>query len=148
MFFKIFKTKKFWIIWFILSLSGGIITKILSVRYYDKLDHTTKCHVELFGTHKTIWVLRSTNDVDVYMDYMENREKYEYLPFPLVGIGDVDVFIMDTLMDGKILEIECCDENVHGSDRDIWRRGYYIYYKYLDDCQPAKPGEYENNACW
>ena len=129
---KMLKSRKFWIIWLILSFVGMVIGFYVTSQRKERRESTLRCHANLFGKYESIFVVEE-HFLDVYVNYFEYPDDFEYLPFRLNAIRfNQEVLVTDTLMDGKILEIDYYDKTLHGN---VWRwNSAFIYYKYLEGC--------------
>ncbi len=143
MFFELLKNKIFWYTWILLAIVGMFIGLYLSSKWKEDMLNSNKCHANIFGKYETIFVLWNADSyLDEYLNYFENPKQYEYLPFPLNGLAfDQEVFVLDTIMDGKIMEISYYSKRTYGNQY-TWKNAY-IYFKYLDNCGSASPDDFQ-----
>ena len=140
--FGLLKNKIFWVVILFLAIVGMFIGLYLSSKWKEDMLNSNKCHANVFGKYETIFVLWEADSyLDEYLDYFENPNSYKYLPFPLNGLAfDQEVFVLDTIMDGKIMEISYYSKSVQGN-QFRWKNAY-IYHKYLDSCTEASPDDF------
>ncbi len=126
------KSRKFWIIWFIISFTGMVIGYCVISQRKERRECALRCTANLFDKYESIFVVEE-HSLDIYLKYFEYPDDFEYLPFPLNAIGfNQEVFVMDTLLDGKVLEIDYYNQSLPGN---VWRwKSAFIYYKYLEGC--------------
>jgi hypothetical protein len=98
----------------------------------ERREKAYRCNANIFDKYESIFVVEE-HFLDIYLKYFEYPDDFEYLPFSLNAIGfNQEVFVMDTLMDGKVLEIDYYNQSLPGN---VWRwNTAFIYYKYLEGC--------------
>lgn len=127
--FKYIIKKEFWRIWLSLSLLGALITYYFDSIYQNKIENGLKCNAKIYDEFQFVFVLENSDYfMEEYIDFFENHDKYEFLPFPLKSIGyEEDVVVLDTLESGKIYKIAYKDQ------KKYWKN-VYIYHKYVSNC--------------
>lgn len=137
MFWKIFKTRKFWIVWLVVSIIGLFIGIFLNYIDNKELENSTKCNVNTYDNQKSIFIVTEKSKIKVYKKF--HFEPTEFLPFPLKALKyNQEVYILDTLEGGDVMKIKYYSQVNSQGGVKAWNEAY-IFRRYVEGClkQPS-----------
>lgn len=132
MFWDIFKSKNFWVVWSVASMIGLFIGLYLNYIDNKELKNSIKCYVNTYEDKKSIFIVAKTSKIKAYKEF--HFESTEFLPFPLKTLKyNQEVYVLDTLEGGHIMKIKYYSHVNSQGGVKAWNEAY-IFRKYIGSC--------------
>lgn len=139
----LFKTRAFWITWLVVSILGAIVGIIYSHLQTRKLNQGKICTLKLYGNKEKIYILNNYGQKDQYLEFLNQKVTPESWDFDLgFGSQDAQVLVIDTLLDGKIIEFTALRNRFPDSETSkVKKRVNNWVYKEFADCTSKNPNQ-------